>query len=141
MFAIDTVITGVLSLVSKFIPDKAKEAELRAQIELYKLTAEYQNATEQIKTNQQEAASDSIFIAGWRPYIGWVCGAGLTWHFVVVPVVVFISSVFNHTIPLPAFDTISLINLVLGMLGLGGLRTYEKVQAQKLKQNSRNNED
>lgn len=133
MFAVDTIISGILGIVNKFIPDKSRAAEIQAQIEMYKLTSDFQNAMKQIEVNQKEAEHESIFVAGWRPFIGWVCGFAFTYHVLVVPLIVFISTMTSHPIPLPEFDVMLLMNVLFGMLGLGGFRTYEKVQAQKLK--------
>lgn len=133
MFAVDTIISGILGIVNKFIPDKSRAAEIQAQIEMYKLTSDFQNAMKQIEVNQAEAGHDSVFVAGWRPFIGWVCGFAFTYHVLVVPAIVFISTMTKHPVPLPEFDVMLLMNVLFGMLGLGGFRTYEKVQSQKIK--------
>jgi xanthine/uracil permease len=66
-------------------------------------------------------------VAGWRPFIGWVCGVALAWHFVLSPVIIFLAAWFNVVLPtLPTFDMGSLMTVLMGMLGLGGLRTFEK---------------
>lgn len=133
MFAVDMIISGILGIVNKFIPDKNKALEIQAQIEMYKLTSDFQNAMKQIEVNQAEAGHGSVFVAGWRPFIGWVCGFAFTYHVLVVPAIVFISTMTKHPVPLPEFDVMLLMNVLFGMLGLGGFRTYEKVQSQKLK--------
>jgi hypothetical protein len=84
---------------------------------------------EQIKTNQVEAGSRSLWVAGWRPFIGWVCGIAMAWHFVGVPVITFICAWSGVTIPpLPIFDMSSLMTVLMGLLGLGGMRTFEKMK-------------
>ena len=81
----------------------------------------------QLEVNKAEAASNSLFVAGWRPAIGWVCGLAFAWHFVLGPVVTLILSYTVEVPPqLPEFDMSSLLTVMMGMLGLGGLRTYEK---------------
>jgi len=81
----------------------------------------------QTKINELEAQHRTVFVAGWRPFIGWVCGIALCWHFVLSPVIMFIAAWFNVTLPaLPEFDMGSLMTVLMGMLGLGGLRTFEK---------------
>jgi len=76
----------------------------------------------QVELNKIEAAHRSIFVAGWRPFIGWVCGVALAENFILFPILkLFIEQV-------PAMDTESLMKLVIAMLGLGGLRTYEKLK-------------
>jgi hypothetical protein len=81
----------------------------------------------QLEINKAEASHKSIFVAGWRPFIGWTCGIALAWHFVLQPLIMFLSVLFGFALPeLPAFDMGSLMTVLMGMLGLGGLRTYEK---------------
>ena len=81
------------------------------------------------RNQQSEAQSRSIFVAGWRPFIGWTCGIAMFWHFVGVPITMFFVSWFSMEIAeLPQFDMNSLMTVLLGMLGLGGLRTFEKTK-------------
>ena len=83
----------------------------------------------QIEVNKAEAASGSVFKGGWRPFIGWVCGAAFAYHFVLQPFIVFGVTVAGVEMPeLPTFDMGSLMTVMMGMLGLGGLRSYEKKQ-------------
>ena len=81
----------------------------------------------QLAINQKEAEHGSIFVAGWRPAIGWICGSALGWNYIVQPIltwVAFLSGVDMADVP--RLDTAELTTILLGMLGLGGLRTYEK---------------
>jgi hypothetical protein len=81
----------------------------------------------QLEVNKVEASHRSPLVAGWRPFIGWVCGVALAWHFVLSPVILFLAAWFNVVLPaLPEFDMGSLMTVLMGMLGLGGLRTFEK---------------
>jgi len=81
----------------------------------------------QMKVNQAEAASDSIFKGGWRPFNGWTCGAAFAYHFIVQPFLIFVITAFGLDLPaLPDFDMSSLMPVLLGMLGLGGMRSFEK---------------
>ena len=81
----------------------------------------------QLEINKAEAGHKSIFVAGWRPFIGWTCGVALAWHFVIAPFIMFFSAYFGLDMPaLPDFDMGSLLTVLMGMLGLGGLRTFEK---------------
>jgi len=81
----------------------------------------------QLAINKEEAKSGNIFIAGWRPFIGWSCGVALVWHFIAAPFIIFFAALFGATLPtLPEFDMGSLMTVLMGMLGLGGLRTFEK---------------
>lgn len=80
----------------------------------------------QAMTNLEEAKHRSVFVAGWRPSIGWICSLGLAYHFLVLPFASLISVYTNLPQPLPAIDSGELMTLVLSLLGLGGLRTFEK---------------
>ena len=81
----------------------------------------------QLEINKAEATHKSIFVAGWRPFIGWTCGIALCWHFVIAPFTMFICAYLMVAIPeLPTFDMGSLMTVLMGMLGLGGLRSFEK---------------
>ena len=82
----------------------------------------------QIDVDKAEAANANMFVAGWRPFIGWVCGVGLLTQFLINPFATFIAALFKHPIVFPALDLGTLLTLLFGMLGLGGMRTYEKVQ-------------
>jgi hypothetical protein len=83
----------------------------------------------QLEINKAEAASGSVFKGGWRPFIGWVCGVAFAYHFVLQPLIVFGVTAAGVDIPaLPEFDMGSLMTVMMGMLGLGGLRSYEKKQ-------------
>ena len=87
-------------------------------------------ALAQIDVNKTEAASDSIFKGGWRPFIGWICGSALALQFVVAPIAQWGAAVVGHPIPaLPSLDAM-LWELVFAMLGLGGLRTVEKLKGK-----------
>jgi hypothetical protein len=84
-------------------------------------------AMAQIDVNKAEAASTSIFKGGWRPFIGWTCGSAFAYHFVLQPLLVFVLVSTGHPVPdLPKFEMDALMTVLFGMLGLGGLRTFEK---------------
>ncbi len=83
----------------------------------------------QLAINQKEAEHGSIFVAGWRPFIGWVCGTALAYNFIVQPLLLYAAWVIPEGAVLadaPQLETGELMTVLLGMLGLGGLRTYEK---------------
>src|SRR5260370_768690 len=90
-------------------------------------TAGIKELSAQIEVNKTEAANVSTFVAGWRPFIGWICGAGLACQFIAGPLFTWISNLMHRPTPFPTLDLGTLMTLLLGMLGLGGLRTYEKV--------------
>jgi len=120
--ALDPISAGidlVSNIISKIWPDanekeKTKLAELQAAIGV---------AMGQMEINKEEAKHPSIFVAGWRPFIGWVCGIALTWHYLAGPAISYFTSK-----PLPNFDMGALMTLLFGMLGLITARTVEKVK-------------
>ena len=124
-FGIDDAIAAGLAIINKFIPDPAERAKAEAELRAQAAAAQ----TAQIDVNQVEAATGSIFIGGWRPFIGWVCGAAFAWQYVLLPIVAFfVVNYTGHPMPaLPAFDDV-LYELLFGMLGLSGLRTFEKLK-------------
>jgi hypothetical protein len=77
----------------------------------------------QTKINEIEAKHRTVFVAGWRPFIGWVCGIAFAFHYIVMPLLL----AYTDIKPIE-FDTNSLFTVLMGMLGLGGLRTYEKLK-------------
>ena len=124
---IQALIGPVANLLDKFIPDADEKAKLAHEIATLSERHAHELAKGQLEVNKAEAANKNFFVAGWRPFIGWTCGVALFWHFVGVPVTLFFISWFAVEIPeLPSFDMDSLMTILLGMLGLGGLRTFEK---------------
>jgi len=114
--------------VFKVPPEKVLESQ--TELEKIRLQLEsqlVQQVTAQIDVNKQEAASASLFVAGWRPFIGWICGSGLACQFIIGPIFTWISTLIHRPTPFPTLDLGTLMTLLLGMLGLGGMRTYEKV--------------
>jgi hypothetical protein len=108
------------SIIGKIWPD-ASQAQKDA------LTFQLAQMQAQMDTNKAEATNVNMFVAGWRPFIGWVCGSGLAYQFVVSPLLTWGTELFGKTIALPALDMGTLLTLLFGMLGLGGMRTFEKV--------------
>lgn len=115
-------------LIDRLWPDPAKAAE--AKLELFKLeqSGELAQIMGQLEINKAEAANASVFVSGWRPFIGWVCGAALVYQYLIRPIVSWGVLAAGHPLPaMPGLDD-NLWELLLGMLGLGGLRTLEKVK-------------
>lgn len=124
---IEALISPIANLVSKFVPDKDQAAKLAHEIATMAQKHAHENAMAQIEVNKAEAASNSIFKGGWRPFIGWVCGIAFAYHFVLQPLLIFVMTYLGHPVPeLPDFDMASLMTVLGGLLGLGGLRTFEK---------------
>ena len=124
---IQALIGPVTGLLDKFVEGKDQKNALAHEIATLAEKQAHQAALAQVEVNKEEAKSRSVFVAGWRPFIGWTCGVALAYHFVLAPIIIFGTTVFGVQIPeLPVFDMDSLMTVLLGMLGLGGLRTYEK---------------
>lgn len=101
------------------------ELQIKAQeMEFFKLMAEADKG--QVEINKIEAANPSIFVSGWRPFVGWVCGVGFAWATVVQPVLVFTAALFHHPMITPQIQTEVLMQALLGLLGMGGFRMMEK---------------
>jgi hypothetical protein len=130
-------INGILG---RFFPSKEKAQEFKAQLEseLLRQEGEITKAAiavqqAQIEVNKIEAQSSSLFVAGWRPFIGWVCGSALAWQFVGHPMVTYFINLYavqsGHILPpLPQLDGDQLYPVLMGMLGLGSMRTFEKLK-------------
>ena len=124
---IESLIGPITGLLDKFIPDKDQKARLAHELATMAERHAQEIANGQIEVNKVEAANRSPFVAGWRPFIGWTCGIALAWHFVLFPVTSFLVVLSGEEIPpLPVFNMDSLMTILLGMLGLGGVRTFEK---------------
>ncbi len=101
-----------------------KKLELKHRDRLIELGFEARKA--QTDINMQEAKSPRLWNSGWRPFIGWVCGTGLACNYVLTPIIAFVLALLNINVVPPKFDISDLLPLVISLLGLGGLRTYEK---------------
>jgi phenylpyruvate tautomerase PptA (4-oxalocrotonate tautomerase family) len=124
---LQALIGPVTGLLDKFIEDKDAKAKLAHEIATMAEKHAHEANMAQVQVNQAEAQHRSIFVAGWRPFIGWVCGIALAYHFVLSPIILFGVAFTGVVIPaLPDFDMGSLMTVLMGMLGLGGLRTFEK---------------
>lgn len=118
------------TILDKIFPNPEDAA--KARLELMKL--EQEGAFKQLEVNKIEAANPSLFVAGWRPFIGWSCGFIFTYTYLLQPLAIFIFAYFGHPIPtLPRLETGEIMTVLLGILGLGGLRTYEKVKGVNAK--------
>jgi hypothetical protein len=123
------------NLLDRIFPDHKAAAEAKLEVmrmaqagELAQLDAEVKLITGQIEVNKVEAANQSLFVAGWRPAIGWVCGAAFAFKFILGPAAVVAMAMAGHPITLPEFDFTEMSTILMGMLGLGALRTVEKVK-------------
>jgi len=124
---LQNLIGPVTGLLDKFIPDADEKAKLAHEIATMAEKQAHEANMGQLEINKMEAQHRSVFIAGWRPFLGWGLSFAMIWHFVLVPMITF-GFAYAGVVPpdLPAFDMESLMTVLLGMLGLGGLRTFEK---------------
>jgi hypothetical protein len=123
-------------VIDKIFPNK-DDAE-KAKLELFKmqqagelaeLNASLQTALAQVNTNTEEAKNASVFVAGWRPFVGWICGFSLFYNYIFMPFYTYNVNWISKTAPaMPALDSGELTTILLGMLGLGAMRTFEKVK-------------
>ena len=121
---LEKLIDPISNILDKFVADK----DLKQKLE-HELKTELHRANmAQIEVNKEEAKHRTVYVAGWRPFTGWVCATALAYHFILEPVIVFGLALYNIQLTLPQFDMASLLTVLMGMLGLGGLRTYEKKQ-------------
>ena len=119
-------------LVDRLVPNKNKAQEIKDKITELQANGELDRIAGQLDINKTEAQSSSVFVAGWRPFIGWICGIALLYQYLARPIIVYVSGIrgIDPSIIPPGLDS-SLWELMFGMLGLGTLRTLEKVKGTK----------
>lgn len=121
-------ITAALSIggqvISRIWPDPVDQA--KTQLALLELAQCGDLA--QIEVNKTEAASSSVFVSGWRPAIGWVCGAGCAWNWIGLPIAQLVMAVVGHPLAVSPADLSHMMPPLLDMLGMGSLRTVEKIK-------------
>ena len=126
---IQALIGPATELIGKFVEDKDQKNKLAHEIATMAERHAQDLAKGQLEINKMEAQHRSIFVAGWRPFLGWGLSFAMIWHFVLVPMVTFGFAYAGIEAPdLPAFDMDPLMTVLMGMLGLGGLRTFEKAK-------------
>lgn len=124
---IKSAIGPIIDAFVKRIPDPNERARAKEEMETRMLDAMTGLVQGQLEINKAEAQHGSIFVAGWRPGIGWICGVALGWNFIVQPIITWAAFATGYDLAgAPTLDTGELTTILLGMLGLGGLRTYEK---------------
>ena len=124
-----TALIGPVSkLVGKFIEDKDVKNKLAHDLSTMAERHAQELAKGQMEINKTEAAHKALFVAGWRPAIGWICGLGMASNFLLIPVANFVLALTGSAIVVPLLDTGEMMPVLMGMLGLGAMRTYEKKQ-------------
>ena len=126
---LQALIGPVTGLLDKFIPDADQKAKLAHDIATMSEKHAQEALLAQLEINKAEAASGSLFKGGWRPFVGWTCGIAFAYHFVLQPFLIFVFAYIGIEPPdLPEFDVGTLLPVLGGMLGIGGLRSYEKTK-------------
>jgi hypothetical protein len=126
---LSAVLPSVMEVAGRFLPeDREKRAAAEREIQAKLTDSLAQVDLAQLGINKVEAAHRSMFVAGWRPFIGWTCGVALMYTYVLQPILVFGLAQSGYLVDLPRMDLGELMPVLMGMLGLGGLRSWEKVK-------------
>lgn len=125
---LELLINPIAGLLDKFIPDADEKARLAHEIATLAERQAHEIAKAQIAVNNTEAAHKSLFVAGWRPATGWICASGLGFNYIIVPLGNFYLAVSGNSIVIPSLDLSEMLPVLMGMLGLGAYRTYEKTK-------------
>tara|TARA_S200002703_G_scaffold104246_1_gene90468 strand:- start:349 stop:756 length:408 start_codon:yes stop_codon:yes gene_type:complete len=129
---LSSLIGPVSSLLDKAVPDKDLREKLAHDIATMAERHAHEQVKAQLEINKTEAAHKNLFVAGWRPACGWICVFGMAGNFLVIPLANMTLELLETGVSVPMIDLSTMLPVLMGMLGLGGLRTFEKVQgAQK----------
>lgn len=123
---IQALIGPVSGLLDKFIEDKDQKARLAHEVATMAENHAQELAKGQLEVNKVEAAHKSLFVSGWRPFIGWTCGLGMFGNFITIPFSNFVLALFGIDIVIPLVPLETMMPVLMGMLGLGAMRSYEK---------------
>ena len=127
MSIIGQLIGPVTGILDKVIEDKDQKAKLAHEIATMSDNHAQEALLAQLEINKAEAASGSFFKGGWRPAVGWTCALAFFYHYILQPLILFLATLFGAEIPeLPEFEMGTLLTVLGGLLGIGGLRSYEK---------------
>ena len=126
-----SIVGPVTSLISEFITDKDKQAEIGYKIATLAAVQAHDVTIAQIEVNKESAKSASVFVAGGRPAAIWMCVIGLSLQLVFFPLVVFGFSVYGRVVTMPEMDTVTLMGLLTPLLGLGVMRGVETIKGKQ----------
>ncbi len=125
-----TILLGIGSkVIDKIWPDETQANAAKLELMKMQMSGELAQMAGQLKINEVEAANPSVFVSGWRPFIGWVCGTACAWNWVGSPVAMALAAFFGKSLGLKPADLTEMLPVLFGMLGLGGLRTIEKINS------------
>jgi len=133
MFGIDDAISAgsnlITTIVNKFAPDATSVEHDKMTQALTELQNQYALLLAQVDVNKTEATSTSVFVSGWRPFIGWVCGISLAYVSILEPFIRFVATVFfKYTGAFPVINIEITLQVLIGILGLGAYRSYDKLK-------------
>jgi hypothetical protein len=128
MTILTSLIGPVTGLLDKFIEDKDAKNAIAFELSTMAEKHAQELAKGQLEVNKTEAAHKNLFVAGWRPAVGWVCVLGMAGNFLVIPLANFALALSDSVIAIPLIDTSEMMPVLIGMLGLGAMRTAEKVK-------------
>jgi hypothetical protein len=123
---IQALIGPVTGLLDKFIEDKDQKAALAHEVATMAENHALEIAKGQMAINKVEAANSNLMVSGWRPFIGWTCGLGMFGNFITIPFSNFVLALLELDIVIPLVPLETMMPVLMGMLGLGAMRTYEK---------------
>ena len=126
------------SIIDKVWPDKDKADAIKLEMfkaqqagQLQEIANQFALTMEQVKVNTEEAKHNSIFVAGWRPFVGWICGCSLAYNYIIFPFVAWAAKWIDSGAPaMPNLESGELMTLLLGMLGIGAMRSFDKVKGR-----------
>ena len=125
---IESLIAPIAALLDKFIEDKDQKNVLAQQLATMSERHAQELAKGQIEVNRVEASSNSLFVSGWRPAVGWVCVLGMAGNFIIIPLANFVLALSDSNVTIPLIDIATMMPVLLGMLGLGVMRSAEKIK-------------
>ena len=128
MSILNSLIGPVTGLLDKFIEDKDKKNQIAYELSTMAEKHAQELVKGQLEVNKTEAAHKSLFVAGWRPAIGWVCVLGMAGNFITIPITNMILELIGSGVTVPLIPTAEMMPILMGMLGLGAMRTVEKTK-------------
>lgn len=131
MGAFLSLINPVAEIIDRVIPDKTQAAQAKAALLQTEVQGQLASAVAQLQTDSAEAANKSVFVAGWRPFVGWICGIAFGYAFVVQPFLTFVlvaCKINFDASKIPQLNLAVMSPVLMGMLGLGAMRSYDKTQ-------------
>jgi len=128
MGLVDILIGPITAILDKVIPDKDAREKMAFEIATLAANQAHAEVMAQIEINKAEATNPSVFVSGWRPFIGWCCGFSIAFNFIVVPLCNWGTALAGYDIMVPVLDMSVMMPVILGMLGLIAARTKEKIE-------------